>query len=305
MKRHSSIALAALIALGVTTPAQATTMSWPSGGEFDMGVVSWTVTGDGIVAGTDDAGVYGSPLALLHSLYINNGEVFDCTHGDVATDTVVTQESNGDVTITCDSYEFDQGYGLTGQLEIRIFAPIDGHYWVRSWYHYDADRTYIYDFADKGPLRTANSDTSVSDTGGTTAISRIWFDPNAETASDFTETEDNGRIFQIAGESLADGAADYLFFDVVVVPVSSTAQAGTDAAESAAALTENFQLTERFQLGLDPLVHYSGWELTPDASGTSDALAETGFSGDELLLFASISVSLGILAVVRRRVRRN
>ena len=286
-----------------SAPATAGVVSWPTDGEFAMGDVTWTISGNGIVSGTDSSGVFNTPVDLMHSLYINNGEMFDCTHGDPAVDAVVTAEDNGDFTITCPLYDFDEGYGTTGQLIIRLFAPIDGQYWARSWYHYDVDWSgQAWDFATKDLTRTAYSSTSEGAIGDV-AVSRVWFDPSAQTNSLFTEQEDNGSVYQTVSEDVSDGRADFIFFDVVVVPADETVEGAIAAAEDAANIASNFRLTDRFQIGLDTTVHYSGWTLSSDATSSSGSvLADTGAGQtDGLLAGSAVAISLGGLIAFRRR----
>lgn len=296
-------ASALVLALGSAVPANA--LSWPSGGEFHMGDVTWTIGNAGIIAGTDSDGAFNTPFNLMHSPYINNGEVFDCTHNDVSSEAIVTAESNGDVTITCPSYTFDNGFGLTGQLTIRLFAPIDGVYWARSWYHFDSDvPSGSWDLASKGPNRTSHSSVS-SPTAGNAAIARIWFDPDSPDASSFSEVENNGSFYQVVSEQVDDNVADFLFFDLVVVPSDNSVEAAENAVAVAEEATSEFALSARLMAGLNEDLLYSGWdvELVSDEPQTdNNELAATGI-GDARPFFALplAGVALGAALVLRRR----
>lgn len=330
----SATLLASVALIASTTPASA--LAWPTGGYFEIpgtmaGGASWQINGYGIVSGGDIPDTIANRLHYPLENYAQD-DYFYCGSGD-GSDSVVTTETNGDITIDCPSFANTFVTGLTGTLHIRLYAEDETGYMARVWgelenttgstitigsdapvgvYYY-----YNYTAWENGDPWQTNVgggdyglDGSVWGAGGDVdnneiATSAAWGDLSQ--ACRF-EAGNNQMYYPAEANVIAAGeTVNLISFINMVFPATNDA-AGTAAAFETALDQAQSEfaagLTGRMTDGLPEGIVAVGWE-TDDAC-VVETLATTGPGLDSAagLAAGAVGISIAALGFVIRARRR-
>ncbi len=330
----ASLASIALITLAAA-PAQAA--PWPSNGDFDIsgtmgGGARWNLGEYGIHNATN------IPDTMNHALYYPNeiyggSDYFYCgsSSGD-GSDSTVTNETNGDVTIDCQPETDAVAPGIKGTLHFRLYAESASGYLARQWLEIEntsgtsVDLTsnpisnyYYWNYygwtsgdpweTNQGPFDHARDGdvwgAGASANGDEIATSAAWGDPchSSEYVNGYPQME-----FPASVNTIAPGQViNLVTFINMVFPATNDA-AGAAAAyataldqaktEFAAGLTG--RLADGLPAGMVPL----GWDTS--ACPTTPELPNTGVDAGSLGVTGVAAVGLLVAGcaalVVRRRV---
>jgi len=332
---------AGILAAGVA-PAQA--LAWPTDGEFVIGGdigggAIWEMDQYGIASGWDvadqsDAVIYYPNLILNKATDLYCGS----DNGD-GSDSTLTEEANGDITIDCQPSVDDLGVGLTVTLHYRLYSESSYGYLARQWveinnttnstidmtgdglfsmynYNYNSwDSDFSYYTASDGTTGTSNeADGQVwgvtgDSRGNVIALGAAWGSPC--NASEFTVGYTSGVeepffSFPSSANLIAAGeTVNLVTFVNMMFPAENTEAAATAAYDTALAQAKaefDLGLTGRLAEGLTPGLNVTGWSCAA-------TLPDTGVS--ESVMGTSVAISAGLLAagvfalvVVRRRLAR-
>jgi hypothetical protein len=328
------VSTAGILAAGIA-PAQA--LAWPTGGQFVVsgtngGGAVWQITNYGIEYAWDVNDESDAKLAYPNEIY-NGFDYLFCGDGDGdASDSTVTEEANGDITIDCQPSVDELWDGLTVTQHYRLYAASDSGYLARQWaeihnttgatidmtgneiynsyyYNYDSwNLAYSYWTASDGTTGTNNeADGQVwgvngDSRGNVIVMGSAWGAPCK--ASEFTAGE--GAYFNFpssvnvipAGETV-----NLVTFVNMVFPAENTEAAATAAYDTALAQAKaefDLGLEGRLAAGLAPGLNVAGW------CGPAAALPDTGANAS--VIGSSVAISAGLLVagvlalvMVRRR----
>ena len=324
MSRITRIALtiAATASLSlVAAPALANTIVNIDGTHPDIGMY-WVIDEYGIASAVD---AYETTTELYYPNYFYlNGDhaLCDDNYGD---DAVVTEESNGDVTVDCPVQHGIIATGLDSTMHFRFYAEADSGYLARQWI--EVHNTSGSDITlDDGPsfsyywnyygwvdgdywATSQGSDTGADgDTWGAgAAVNGLESASTAAWAAGCTTQEivkaDWGYRYGGDAATIPAGETTNLvtYFNMYF-PTAATEQGGADSFDVVKAQATEFdQFDGRLIAGLPTDRTYLGWT---DGS-CPVALAETGSTVDvnEWLAIAITVATLGLGATVLRRRR--
>jgi hypothetical protein len=341
----SSAAFFAAVAL-VTTASPASAIGWVDDGNFDIpgtmaGGATWQINEYGIKAAGDDSGNFATSLYYPLENFAQ-GEYFYCGSND-GSDSLVTSEANGDITIDCPSVANTFVSGLLGTLHIRLYAEADTGYMARVWgeltnttdstitigsddplgvYYY-----YNYNAWDNDDPWMTNAgggnsglDGAVWGVGGDVdsneiATSAAWGDPSQLCRFDAAS---RGMYYPTEANVIAAGETVNLVSFINMVFPATNDSAGTTAAYETALAQAQAEfasgLTGRMTDGLPADLVAVGWEkddacAAPQPVATeAPQLAATGTDSVPAFGFgvgaiALALVGLGFMAGARRRTR--
>lgn len=324
------------IALGSVAPAQA--LAWPSGGNFVIpgtsgGGAVWEVNVYGIRTGGDVNGVMADPLFYPAEVYGPDYAYCGDPNGN-PTDSTVTQEINGDITVDCQPSVDAPVAGLTTKNHFRFYAESPSGYLARQWVELHNSTSSTIDMG-QNPLYVGYF------------LNYYGWDPSTShyTASDGTTgtlNESDGQVWGVTGDTrgnfIASGmawgspcqASEYTYLYNYFLPaeanviapgetvnivtfVNMVFPATNDATGAAAAYnTALAQAHAEYDLGLEgrladglpPGLNVTGW-CGPAASYPvlPDTGANTSVTGISVAISAAL-LAVGALALVVTRRRK-
>jgi len=322
MKKSVLVSAAtAIAAMALTVSATpATAAPWPAGGTFEIpgtmaGGAAWDIDQYGISAGYNIPDTFPGLFYPLEN-YAYSGNVYCGAIG--GSDSTVTNESNGDITVDCQPVQDTFVTGLTGTLHIRFYAEDPSGYLARVWVELEnttgatidlsADPLavyyyYNYNSWDNGDPWMTNAgggddglDGSVWGAGGDIenhqiATSSSWADVSQSCR---IKTLPHAMYYPADANIIAPGATvNLVSFINMVFPATDDAAGNTGAFNTALnnAQTEMAAgLTGRMAAGLPEGLVATGWEKN-DACVTP-ALANTGIDSS-----TSVALALGVSAL--------
>ena len=338
-KLLTAVAIASGIVISSALPAQA--MTWPSDDVFVIGDAKWYITGNGDEKGWDAADVYENQGYLNWPTDMYSYDYFYCGNGngyysDPVADysqSVVTEESNGDISITCPVWEdaWDTYTGLKMQSFVRLYHEEKGGYLERYMTTFTnttgADITIddIYLFRsslDPNAFDSGSGDFITSSGATSLANGDTWSaagNPDGSTADTLYMSSAWGRTGNGAGLTVdgdvyfypndastipAGGSMTIVTYTFMVIPATQDA-AGTDAAWAAvqAQASEYATFGGRLTCGIPEGTVVEYWGTAPADSCAPPTLPNTGF--DSHLVYGSVAAlafgALLTLVAIRRR----
>lgn len=343
---------AALLAIALTlfsVPAHATT--WPTDGKFILGTEAmWQFDDFGVANGSDAAEYFLTPVnGYIPAIYypmeymaMLNGqnEFLKC---DNQASSLLTYETNGDVTIECPRYLVDP-QGIYVQLVYRIYGAAnngwllrmetiltndsDTDYEVTDLFTYQYAENYTYDSGASSTFMTPTSNSATSlepnDTwfisavnGGLSVVQTIAWARDGEAANYGIESLGDAA-YDASLENLyanrtlpANESLHYIQFTNMNIPVPNSNSSTAEIAAARAQVEEFASFSGRLVAGLDESVDYIGWGLPQQTSpaletAAQPSLASTGANGDNILIQIGTAMLLfGGGLVTFSRVRRS
>ena len=343
MNKKLALAAVVLATTGIVVagaaPAQA--LAWPTGGEFVISGTSgggaiWNMDAYGIAFGRDVANQSDDEIYYPNEISHVAGFLYCGAISGDASDSTLTEEANGDITIDCQPNVDDLGVGLTVTMHYRLYAESSYGYLAREWaeirnttgatidmtgdalntrynYNYNSwDADFSYYTASDGTTGTSNeADGQVwavngDSRGNVIALGAAWGSPC--NASEFTAGHDSGEPFysfpSSANVIAAGETVNLVTFVNMVFPAENTETAATAAYDTALAQAKaefDLGLGGRLAEGLTPGLNVTGWSCA--------ALPDTG--ANTSVIGSSVAISAGLLAagvlalvMVRRRLAR-
>ncbi len=267
------------------------------------------------------------PNAIYGDDYLYCGD----SNGD-GSDSTLTEEANGDITIDCQPNVGDLWEGVTVTMHYRLFAESSYGYLARQWAEIhntsgatiDMAGSELYDMYYYNDNSAGGASLYTASDGATgfdlEADGQVWLvsgnsEPNnvimgAAWGSPCKSSEftfDSSYYFPSSVNVIAAGeTVNLVTFVNMVFPAESTGAAATAANETALAQAKaefDLGLKGRLAEGLTPGLNVAGW-CGPDAA-LPDTGANTSVIGSSLAISAGL-LTAGVLALVmvRRRLAR-
>jgi hypothetical protein len=286
----------------------------PSGGAY------WVIDEYGIASGVD---AYETTTELYYPNYVyvnGNDPLCDDNYGD---DAIVTEESNGDVTVDCPVQHDTVATGIDSTMHFRFFAESDSGYLAREWIEIqnttgseitldEAPKVVYYwnyyGWVD-GDHWMTSQDNDYGTDGDTWGAGAPFGGNDMATTSAWAAGCTTQQISAISGSYVYGGDAATIpaganvnivnYFNMYF-PTAATEQGGADSFDVVQSQAAEFdQFDGRLIAGLPTDRTYLGWT---DGS-CPVALAETGSSVDvnEWLAIAFAAAAAGVGAIVLRR----
>ena len=131
-----ALLLAVLTSLLIAPPANATTLSWPSGDIFSVGQAKWQFNEYGLANGWDINDNWSSDGYIFYPnefTFDGESQYFLCGDSTTyATDSVLSQTSSGAIDILCPETPVPGYPNLVAQLHFLIYPEADSGYLVRQ-----------------------------------------------------------------------------------------------------------------------------------------------------------------------------
>jgi len=333
----AGVSVTAALALIPGVSAQA--MTWPSDDKFIIGDAQWQITEYGILYGWDAANVYNDngfadyPTEGYSDDYLYCGADFSTSYQD----SVVTEEANGDISITCPVWENNPwnalpGYtGLNMQSFIRLYHEEKGGYLARyvttftnttssdidvSEFKMFESTTFPSDYAS-GDYLTSSAG-SFLDSGDTWSVAGNTDGSTIYQTSAWARTGNGTGFTLVSGDMMyptgsntipANSSVTLAFFTFMVIPGSQDA-AGASAAFTVASdqAAEFATFDGRLSCGIPAgtVVEFWGTVAADASCDAAPVLPDTGADTSQVMSLVATSVGFvaaGVLALVLLRRR--
>ncbi len=139
MKKRLISGAASILAAGlIMTATPALADAWPTDGKFIVGDAQWQLDSYGISFGWDAADQYdgdGYSYYPMEFYWTEDGigdDYLFCGSDDNQSESVVTTETNGDITVTCPRYDIGGDSLIFGQLVFRMYATENNGWLIRQ-----------------------------------------------------------------------------------------------------------------------------------------------------------------------------
>jgi LPXTG-motif cell wall-anchored protein len=340
-KLIASVVVAGGIGLAGSSPAVAVPVTWPSNDTFVVGDAKWQVNALGIDAGWDAADIYqnagflSNPTSMYSTDYLycgNGGGYYDDPIADF-TDSVVTQETNGDISIQCPTWTaaWDTYPGLSMQSFIRFYHEERGGYLARYLTTFtnsttnditiddlylfgsalvprDLDESKEYFLTSSGGSGLANGDTWSAAGNPFSSTPTVFLTSGwAKTGNGAGLTVANEDVyFYVPSETIipASSSKSFVSYSFMAIPASQDA-AGTNAAWDAvqAQAVEYASFDGRLTCGIPQGTVIEFWGTAPADSCAT--LPDTGVNPQGAGIALTVLAFGALLLVVSVRRRRN
>ena len=331
----AGIAIAGALTLTAGMPAQA--LSWPSDDKFVIGNGQWQITEYGVLYGWDAADVYDDNG---YADYPTEGYSWDylycgADYSDSYTQSTITEEPNGDISIECPAWTTPWDYapytGVTMQSFVRLYHEEKGGYLARyltTFTNSTGADIPVEDFlvfeSTTKPDDFNSGDYSTSSMGNALASGDTWTIAGNTDGSTIYQTSawakiGNGTGFTLVSDELtfpagssvipANGSVSIATFTFIVIPATQDAAGATAAFTVAQNQVNEYESFDgRLTCGIPVGTVVVGWGTATSDDCATPALPNTGMSSAQTVTLSATAASLvvvGFVTVMLLRRRRH